>query len=106
MWGNVYRSLHTFHVTCSFDFMHGNYIFFIKIWQKVTVQEGHATYEQLENLTLPLWKSFYFFNLTNREDFEAGSKPILEEVGPYSYRCVNTNSYIFGIFNKCSCSNS
>ena len=54
----------------------------------MTVQEGHATYEQLQNLTLPLWKSFYFFNLTNKEDFEAGSKPILEEVGPYSYRWV------------------
>ena len=62
-------------------------IFFV-CWQKVTVQEGHATYEQLQNLTLPLWKSFYFFNLTNKEDFEAGSKPILKEVGPYSYRCV------------------
>ena len=54
--------------------------------QKVTIQEGHATYEQLQNLTLPLWKSFYFFNLTNKEAFEAGSKPVLEEVGPYSYR--------------------
>ena len=48
--------------------------------------EGHATYEQLQNLTLPLWKSFYFFNLTNPEQFEAGDKPALKEVGPYSYR--------------------
>lgn len=61
----------------------------------MTVQEGHATYEQLENLTLPLWKSFYFFNLTNREDFEAGKKPELKEVGPYSYRCVNTYILIY-----------
>ena len=61
---------------------------FVPIQQKVTVQEGHATYEQPQNVTLLLWKSFYFFNLTNKEAFEAGSRPILEEVGPYSYRCV------------------
>lgn len=54
--------------------------------QKVTIQDGHATYEQLQNLTLPLWKSFYFFNLTNPKAFEDGEKPILDEVGPYSYR--------------------
>ena len=56
--------------------------------QRVTITEGHATYEQLENLTLPLWKSFYFFNLTNPEEFEAGNKPVLVEVGPYSYRYI------------------
>lgn len=52
---------------------------------------GHATYEQLQNLTLPLWKSFYFFNLTNPKEFEAGDTPILKEVGPYSYRYVGSD---------------
>lgn len=67
---------------------------FVEIFyqQKVTVQEGHATYEQLQNLTLPLWKSFYFFNLTNKEAFEAGSNPVLKEVGPYSYRCLSSKN--------------
>ncbi|KAF2361877.1 CD36 family [Trinorchestia longiramus] len=29
--------------------------------------------------------SVYFFNVTNKEEFLAGSKPILQEVGPYVY---------------------
>ena len=55
--------------------------------QAATILKGHALYEQLENPTLPAWKSFYFFNLTNPEEFEQnGSKPILKEIGPYGYR--------------------
>jgi hypothetical protein len=55
--------------------------------QAATILEGHALYEQLQNPTLPAWRSFYFFNLTNPEEFEQnGSKPVLEEIGPYSYR--------------------
>ena len=54
--------------------------------QSVTIEKGHATYEQLQNPTLPVWKDFYFFNLTNPEGFAAGEKPNLTEIGPYSYR--------------------
>ena len=52
----------------------------------MTLVPGHATYEQLQNLTLPLWKDFYFFNLTNPEEFAEGGKPNVTQVGPYSYR--------------------
>ena len=57
--------------------------------QKVTVKKGHATYEQLENPSIPIYKDFYFFNLTNYVEFaesSGGAIPILEEKGPYSYR--------------------
>ena len=47
---------------------------------------GHTTYEQFLNPELPVWKSIYFFNLTNPEGFVAGEKPVLEEKGPYGYR--------------------
>ena len=56
--------------------------------QKATIEKGHATYEQLQDPTLPVWKSIYFFNLTNPEEFESGEKPNLTEIGPYSYRYV------------------
>ena len=54
--------------------------------QQVTLVPGHASYEQLQNPTLPVWKDFYFFNLTNAEEFAAGAKPNVTQVGPYSYR--------------------
>ena len=56
------------------------------LFQQVTLKPGHATYEQLQNPTLPVWKDFYFFNLTNPEEFVEGAKPNLTQVGPYSYR--------------------
>lgn len=57
----------------------------------MTVEKGHATYEQLEEPSIPLFKDFYFFNLTNAEEFhklKGGSKPVLKEIGPYSYRYI------------------
>ena len=59
-----------------------------EIRKKLTIEKGHPTYEQLENTTLPIWKDIHFFNLTNPEEFQNGSKPIMDEIGPYSYRCV------------------
>ena len=56
--------------------------------QKVTITPGHATYEQLQNPTLPVWKDIYYFNLTNPDEFQAGRMPKLSEIGPYSYRWV------------------
>lgn len=67
------------------DPLNSQSLFFL---QKVTVKKGHATYEQLEQPSLPIFKDFYFFNLTNAEEFaesNGGVKPVLKEVGPYSY---------------------
>ena len=53
----------------------------------MTLEEGHMTYEQLRDPTVPIYKSFYFFNLTNPEEFEEGiAIASMEEIGPYSYR--------------------
>jgi len=54
----------------------------------VTLEQGHATYEQLEEPSIPIFKDFYFFNLTNFEKFHKSKgeeTPVLVEVGPYSY---------------------
>ena len=63
--------------------------YFSIVLKKVTIKKGHATYEQLQNPTIPIYKKFYFFNLTNAEDFhnkQGGVIPNFTEVGPYSYR--------------------
>ena len=62
------------------------YLLLLLLFQQVTLKPGHATYEQLQNPTLPIWKDFYFFNLTNPDEFVEGAKPNLTQVGPYSYR--------------------
>ena len=52
----------------------------------VILKMGSPTLQQLQNPSVPIFKDFYFFNLTNPGEFEAGAKPVLVEVGPYSYR--------------------
>ena len=57
--------------------------------QRVTLVEGHMTYEMLREPSIPTFKAFYFFNLTNPEEFEAGNETaMLEEIGPFTYRYV------------------
>ena len=53
----------------------------------MTLEEGHLTYDQLKEPSVPVYKAFYFFNLTNPDDFQDGvAKAILQEIGPYTYR--------------------
>ena len=54
--------------------------------QRVVIQPGSATFQQLLSPTVPLFKDIYFFNLTNPVEFQDGAKPNLTEIGPYSYR--------------------
>ena len=54
--------------------------------QELVIKNGSATFRQLMNTTVPIYKDIYFFNLTNPEQFQAGDKPNLSELGPYSYR--------------------
>jgi lysosome membrane protein 2 len=66
-----------------------------QIDEQVTLKPGHATYEQLQNPTLPIWKDFYFFNLTNPDEFVEGAKPNLTQVGPYSYREERKKTFLW-----------
>lgn len=36
--------------------------------------------------TIPVYMQFIMFNLTNGEEVKTGAKPVVEEVGPFSYR--------------------
>ena len=51
------------------------------------LEEGNMPYELLKQPAIPVYKSYYFFNLTNPEDFHQGlAKAQLQEIGPYTYR--------------------
>lgn len=43
-------------------------------------------YKFWEESPVPMYIRFYFFNVTNSEDVvKFNAKPILEELGPYTY---------------------
>lgn len=55
--------------------------------QKITITEGSEAYDKWRALPMPIYYRYYFFNITNAPDVEkVGVKPILEEVGPFTYR--------------------
>lgn len=54
--------------------------------QEMELVEGSRSYDIWRLTPVPLFLRFYFFNITNPEEFMAGQKAILEEVGPYCYR--------------------
>nr|CAD91339.1 CD36-like lysosomal integral membrane protein II [Suberites domuncula] len=68
-----------------------------QVKQRMEIHNGSALYNQLQNPGLPLWKSFYFYNLTNYQEWADGkSLPKIEEKGPYSYK-ENRTKYIQSI---------
>ncbi|KAF5270111.1 hypothetical protein FQA39_LY08523 [Lamprigera yunnana] len=53
--------------------------------QKIALTEGNEVYELWKKQPFPLKLKVYFFNVTNAEDVQQGSKPMLKEIGPYVY---------------------
>ncbi|XP_065920344.1 lysosome membrane protein 2-like isoform X2 [Dysidea avara] len=62
--------------------------------KETTLEPGHETYEQWLNPTVPTYKDFYVFNLTNSEEFANGAKPRFEELGPYRYREIREKTVL------------
>ncbi|CAG7728108.1 unnamed protein product [Allacma fusca] len=50
------------------------------------LEPGTKAYELWETPASSSYLGFYFFNLTNAEEFSNGAKAILREMGPYIYR--------------------
>ncbi|KAH8870181.1 Lysosome membrane protein 2 [Schistosoma japonicum] len=46
---------------------------------------GTKLYTNWLQSSIPIIIQFYFFNLTNPFEFENGAKPILKQIGPYTY---------------------
>jgi len=63
--------------------------------QQTTLEAGHETYKQWVKPTIPMYKDFYIFNLTNPKEFADGAKPKFDELGPYRYRCVCVCVFVY-----------
>lgn len=55
--------------------------------QELTLKPGSEFYQIWKELPIPIYQKIYLFNVTNPEEFSRnGSKPIVEELGPYVFR--------------------
>lgn len=55
--------------------------------EKLPLVNNSDTFNLWRDIPVPIYRKFYFFNLTNPDEFLAQKeKPRFEEVGPYSYR--------------------
>ena len=49
--------------------------------------EGSETYEKWHKIPVPIYYRYYFFNVSNSADVERiGARPVVNEVGPFTYR--------------------
>lgn len=58
-------------------------------WQEITLTEKSQMFESWKNPPPPVYMEYYFFNVTNPEEFLAGGKASVKQIGPYTYRYVS-----------------
>nr|AMY96569.1 class B scavenger receptor [Portunus trituberculatus] len=54
--------------------------------EQLVIKKGSKAYDMWKATPVPLSLKLYVFNLTNPEEFKNGSKPVLDELGPYVWR--------------------
>ncbi|XP_063314766.1 lysosome membrane protein 2 [Pelobates fuscus] len=57
-----------------------------KIKQATVLKNGTEVYEDWVNPPPPIYMQFYFYNVSNPLEVLSGEAPVLQEVGPYTYR--------------------
>ncbi|EHB09521.1 Lysosome membrane protein 2 [Heterocephalus glaber] len=62
--------------------------------KNVVLRNGTEVFHSWEKPPLPVYTQFYFFNVTNPEEILRGEPPLLEEVGPYTYRELRNKANI------------
>uniref|UniRef100_A0A0P4WMB1 Scavenger receptor class B member 1 n=1 Tax=Scylla olivacea TaxID=85551 RepID=A0A0P4WMB1_SCYOL len=68
-------------ITVMFDPMVNSLIF-----KELVIRNNTDVYKNWKDPPIVPHLKIYFFNITNKEEFLEGSKPVFQEVGPYCYR--------------------
>ncbi|XP_030305890.1 lysosome membrane protein 2 isoform X2 [Calypte anna] len=58
----------------------------LQVKQGTVLKNGTETFEAWEDPPPPVYMQFYFFNVTNPLEVLQGDTPLVEEIGPYTYR--------------------
>lgn len=54
--------------------------------QELIIRNNSDVYKKWKDPPIVPHLQIYFFNITNKEEFLEGDKPVFQEVGPYCYR--------------------
>lgn len=54
--------------------------------QEIVLVEGSRVFDSWKKPPPPVYMQFFFFNVTNPDEFIAGGKPEVKQIGPYTYR--------------------
>ncbi|KAF4077038.1 hypothetical protein AMELA_G00203540 [Ameiurus melas] len=57
-----------------------------KLKGEITLTEGSKVFQSWKSPPPPVFMEFFFFNVTNPDEFMTGEKPRLTHMGPYTYR--------------------
>ncbi|XP_067114503.1 lysosome membrane protein 2-like [Osmerus mordax] len=57
-----------------------------RLKREITLTQGSRTFETWKSPPPPVFMQYFFFNLTNADEFLAGDKPVVQQIGPYTYR--------------------
>jgi len=54
--------------------------------QKVVIDPSSVVYNIWQDIPVPVYMQFWLFNITNKDVVLAGGKPVLKQLGPFTYR--------------------
>ncbi|XP_047227652.1 lysosome membrane protein 2-like isoform X2 [Girardinichthys multiradiatus] len=57
-----------------------------RLTKEIVLVEGSRVFESWKTPPPPVFMEFFFFNVTNVEEFLKGAKPVVKQIGPYTYR--------------------
>ncbi|XP_026153144.1 lysosome membrane protein 2-like isoform X2 [Mastacembelus armatus] len=57
-----------------------------RLKKEIVLVEGSRVFETWKKPPPPVYMEFFFFNVTNVKEFLEGAKPVVKQVGPYTYR--------------------
>ncbi|XP_069043493.1 lysosome membrane protein 2a isoform X1 [Lepisosteus oculatus] len=61
-------------------------IIFNRLKKEITLTEGKDVFESWKDPPPPVYMQFFFFNVSNPDVFLKGGKPVVTQIGPYTYR--------------------
>ena len=59
--------------------------FYFLYLQEIPLRQGSSIAKVWADPPITPYLKLYFFNVTNHEEFRNGSKPVFEEIGPFTY---------------------
>ncbi|XP_034080005.1 lysosome membrane protein 2-like isoform X1 [Gymnodraco acuticeps] len=71
-----------------------------RLKKEIVLVEGSRVFESWKSPPPPVYMEYFFFNVTNVNEFlERGAKPVVKQIGPYTYREYRTKDNVSMVEN-------